>query len=341
MTAADSSVTRSVVLGLTGDVMLGRLVAGVIAERGFAHPWGNLLPVIRDRADLLFVNLECTLTSATTKWYGDFHKPFHFRAEPAAVECLRLAHVDCVTLANNHAGDFGVVGLLDTLDVLDRACIAHAGAGADLTCARATALLETGGTRVAVIGFADHPKEWAAGPAWPGISYTPVSTEAPWFDEIAQLIAAARASADLVVCAIHWGPNMRPRPTVAFGEFARRVLDAGADVFWGHSAHVVQGIEARHGKVILYDTGDFVDDYRVDRGLRNDLSFLFLVHVALPGTSPARVSHVELVPVKISACQVNLATGPERDWIVARVSALSAELGTVVVDGPRGVVVEV
>jgi poly-gamma-glutamate capsule biosynthesis protein CapA/YwtB (metallophosphatase superfamily) len=245
-----------------------------------------------------------------------------------------------VTLANNHAGDFGVVGLLDTLDVLDRARIAHVGAGADVGCARAPAVLETSGTRVAVIGFADHPREWAAGPASPGISYTSVSTEGRRFDEIAQLVAAARASADLLVFAIHWGPNMRPRPTAAFGEFARRVLDAGADVFWGHSAHVVQGIEARHGKVILYDTGDFVDDYRVDRDLRNDLSFLFFVHVALPAASPARVSHVELVPVQISACQVNLATGAERDWIVRRVSALSAELGAVVVDGPRGVVVE-
>ena len=69
---------------------------------------------------------------------------------------------------------------------------------------------------------------------------------------------------------------MRSRPTSEFRVFARRVIEAGADVFWGHSAHIVQGVEVWRGKPILYDTGDFVDDYAVDTNLRNDLSGLFL-----------------------------------------------------------------
>jgi poly-gamma-glutamate synthesis protein (capsule biosynthesis protein) len=106
---------------------------------------------------------------------------------------------------------------------------------------------------------------------------------------------------------------MRERPTPGFRDFARMVIDAGADVFWGHSAHVVQGIEAWQGKPILYDSGDFVDDYAVDPMLRNDLSALFLLHLA-----PPAVTRVVLLPVRISRCQVNVAHGADRDWFARR-----------------------
>ena len=84
---------------------------------------------------------------------------------------------------------------------------------------------------------------------------------------------------------------MRSRPTSEFRVFARRVIEAGADVFWGHSAHIVQGVEVWRGKPILYDTGDFVDDYAVDPNLRNDLSGLFL-RVRPPG-----FQRIDIVPV--------------------------------------------
>ena len=108
---------------------------------------------------------------------------------------------------------------------------------------------------------------------------------------------------------------MRAQPPEAFRQFARRVVEAGADIFWGHSAHVVQGIEVYEGKLILYDTGDFVDAYAVDGGLRNDLSALFLVEVA-----PPDIKGLDLMPVQITAetssqvgatlCEKRLAIGP-------------------------------
>ncbi len=146
-----------------------------------------------------------------------------------------------------------------------------------------------------------------------------------------EALAAARRKADLVLFSIHWGPNMRARPTAEFRRFARRVVEAGADIFWGHSAHVPQGVEIYWGKPILYDTGDFVDDYAVDEELRNDLSALFLLRVR-----PPAVEGLELVPVRIGRMQVNLARGADRDWIVRRLTELSAEFGTRVVDGPQG-----
>jgi poly-gamma-glutamate synthesis protein (capsule biosynthesis protein) len=116
---------------------------------------------------------------------------------------------------------------------------------------------------------------------------------------------------------------MRLRPPPRFRRFARRVLDSGADLFWGHSAHLVQGIELWQGKPILYDTGDFVDDYAVDAELRNDLSALFLLE--LDGSV---VRRLELLPVHIRDLGVWIARGPVRALIVKRMTELCADLGT-------------
>lgn len=326
---------RPLTLALAGDVMLGRLVDRAIAERGFAYPWGDLLPLLQ-QADAFLVNLECTLTAHTERWHDGQYKPFYFRAAPSAVTTLELGRVDFASLANNHSGDFGTAGMLETLDALDRAGIAHAGAGRDLAAAREPARLAVDGRRIGIVAFADHPAAWAATPMTPGINYVPIPAAPEDFAAVESALAAAGRQADLVVFSIHWGPNMRARPPRHFREFARRVLAAGADIFWGHSAHLVQGVEVWHGKLILYDAGDLVDDYRVDPELRNDDSALFLVQV-----SPPRIERLDVVPVRIARMQVNRARGEDRARFIHRFRTLSAEFGTEVIDGPHGVSVPI
>ncbi len=312
-----------VTLAFAGDVMLGRLVNESLGGGNYARPWGNVLPLLR-AADLFLVNLECALTARTARWTDGADKPFYFRADPeAGVAALHAGGVDVAAVANNHIADFGLEGLRDTLAALDRAGIAHAGAGLDRATAREPGRLSAAGAKVSVVAFADYPAEWRAGPRSPGMNYTPVSLEPERFREVARQVAAAREHADFVVFSIHWGPNMRARPSPEFRAFAHAVIDAGADLFWGHSAHVVQGMDFRHGHPILYDTGDFVDDYAVDAHLRNDISALFLVRVR-----PPLVESVEVVPVQIADMQVNLAHGRDRDWFVQRFTARCAELGT-------------
>ena len=316
-------------LVLAGDVMLGRLVSDTLERRHeYRWPWGDVLPILR-AADLFFVNLECALTRRTDRWADGGYKPFYFRADPAAVKMLQLGRVDFASLANNHIGDFGAAGLRDTIATLDAAGIAHAGAGIDSLAARLPALLTRAGPRVAVVAFADYPEEWAATATTPGINYTPVSLEREYFDEVKVTLAVAREQADLVVFSIHWGPNMRERPSPEFQAFARAVIDAGADIFWGHSAHVVHGIEWWRGRPILYDTGDLVDDYAVDPDLRNDLSAVFLLTVASQA-----VRRIEVVPVQIAALQARMARGRERDWFLDRFRAHCAELGTDIIVEP-------
>jgi poly-gamma-glutamate synthesis protein (capsule biosynthesis protein) len=323
------SLGRPITLAIAGDVMLGRHVNDVIHERGHAYPWGVLLPTLYD-ADLFLVNLECAITSETTRWQNGSYKPFHFRGDPETVETLRAGRVDFAALANNHIGDFGQAGLLETVAHLDRAGIAHAGAGTDLSAALAPARLDVFGTRIVVVAFADYPEKWAAGPSSPGMAYTPVSVEDN-FAPVARALDRARRDADLVIFSMHWGPNFEERPPRHFRDFAYKTLECGADVFWGHSAHVVQGVEVRDGKIILYDSGDFIDDYAVEPTLRNDLSMLFLLRVSGPC-----IERLDLVPVHIRRCQVNPASGAGRDWIIDRVRALSSELGTTLTETPRG-----
>jgi poly-gamma-glutamate synthesis protein (capsule biosynthesis protein) len=314
-------------IALAGDVMLGRLVNDAMFDHGWGYPWGNVTPLLW-QADAFLINLECAITARLVRWHDGHYKPFFFRADPGATRSLRTARVDYASIANNHILDFGPDGLFDTIRALDEAGIAHAGAGSDQHAARAPAVIGTPhGLRVAVVAFADYPASWAASAESPGLNYTPVSVEPEPLALITAALDDARALADLVVFSIHWGPNMRSHPPPAFREFARRVIAAGADLFWGHSAHVVQGIELFQGRPILYDTGDFVDDYAVDRRLRNDLSALFLVDLA-----GSRIEHIHLVPVHIGHRQVNLATGDDARWIATRTIRLCEEMGTEVTD---------
>jgi len=336
-TQADTERVREAASGvsiaLAGDVMLGRLVSGVIDEAGPAYPWGDMLPSLR-AFDLFLINLEFTLTSHTERWHDGAFKAFYFRADPIVVDSLLEAGVDFASVANNHTLDFQIEGLHETIRVLDGAGIAHAGSGADLAAARHPAMLSAGGLRVAVVGWADYPAEWAATDESAGVNYTRVSAEQEDFEPVERALLAAREEADLVVFSIHWGPNWRVRPPMEFRRFARAVIDAGADVFWGHSAHIVQGVEFYCGRPILYDTGDFVDDYAVDPEERNDLSALFVLWVS---PEEAEVQAVEVVPVRIENMQVNRARGSERVWLMERLGELSDEMGTQLVEGEEGV----
>ncbi len=310
-------------LAFAGDLMLGRTVARHVTTRGRLAVWGDILPTLWS-ADLVLVNLECALTRSTSEWRDGERKTFYFRADPRAVRVLTAAGIDVVSLANNHVLDFEAQGLRETIAALDRAGIAHAGAGIDRAAAIRAARVDANGLRVALVACADHPREWEATDERPGINLISVGSETD-LERLASSIQSARADADLVVLSLHWGPNMRDRPSPEFRSFATAAIDAGADVVWGHSAHVVQGIEFHRGRPILYDTGELVDDYAVDADLRNDLGALFLLHVR-----GAAVDEVALLPLRISDMRVARAVGEDRAWFVDRVTSLSAELGTTI-----------
>lgn len=312
-------------LALIGDVMIGRGVDAALKNMQPQDMWGDVLPHLL-QADLRIANLECALTRHAQSWTRSW-KMYHFRADPAAVRFLQAARIDACSLANNHVLDFEARGLRDTLNTLDAADIRHAGAGPDLRDAAAPALIEMHGItpcRVALIAFTDNQPDFAAGEQQPGTNFLEVSLDAGALARVADAIARARAlGADLVVFSNHWGANLVERPSPDFRDFARRVIELGADVYYGHSAHLCQGIEIHQGRPILYDTGDFIDDYAVDPVLRNDHSCLFRLVF-----DQGRLQRIELIPVKLDVAQVALAHGEDFEAIAARMERLCAELGT-------------
>jgi hypothetical protein len=122
-----------------------------------------------------------------------------------------------------------------------------------------------------------------------------------------------------VLVSPHWGPNMAEAPVAHVQRTAAALVEAGATLVAGHSAHVFQGVAGR----VLYDLGDFLDDYAVDPALRNDLGLLFLVDLDRDG--PRRL---EAIPLKLEHCHTRLAAGGDARWIRERFTAACASLGT-------------
>jgi poly-gamma-glutamate synthesis protein (capsule biosynthesis protein) len=301
-------------LGLAGDTMLGRGVAERLAHAPPSCLFAPEVVALASEADLFVLNLECAISERGEPW-PDLNKPFFFRAPPAAVDVLQSLGVDCVTLANNHALDFGPDALIDTITCLDNAGIAVVGAGVDDEAARRPVEIERCGLRFVIVGVTDHPRDYAAASGRAGVAYADLRHSTPdWL-----LDAVRGATADVVVVSPHWGPNMTDAPVAHVRRAAAELIDAGATLVAGHSAHVFHGFEGR----VLYDLGDFIDDYATDRWLRNDLGLFFLV--TFDGARPTRV---EAVPLAVDYCHTRLADPDEAGWISRRYTAACGALGT-------------
>ncbi|MDH3753931.1 MAG: CapA family protein [Acidimicrobiia bacterium] len=301
-------------LALAGDTMLGRGVAEHLRATSPDALFDDGVVASVREADLFVLNLECAISDRGERW-PDPHKPFFFRAPPAAIDVLTLLGVDCVTLANNHALDYGAPALLDTIEHLERAGIARVGAGPDRREARQPTVLEHDGFTLGVVAVTDHPPDYAAAPGQPGVAYADLRSGAPhWL-----LDAIGNVGTDAVLVSPHWGPNMISEPLPHVRAAAASFRAAGATLIAGHSAHVFHGADEN----ILYDLGDFIDDYATNRRLRNDLGLLFLV--TFDGVRPTLV---EAVPLALDFCHTRLADRAELGWIEERFRRACGAFGT-------------
>jgi poly-gamma-glutamate capsule biosynthesis protein CapA/YwtB (metallophosphatase superfamily) len=303
-------------LALAGDTMLGRGVAAALAADPRRALVDDEVASHIASADAFILNLECCISDRGSP-FPDPHKRFFFRAPPVAAVRLAELGVTAVTLANNHALDYGPIALLDTLAQLDAVGIAAVGAGHDEATARRPRTLRCGELWLRVVAFADHPQAYAAGPARPGIAFALPAKLPHW------VLAATRPAndADAVIVTPHWGPNMAATPTRPVRRAAEELVGAGATLVAGHSAHVLQGV-APH---VLFDLGDFLDDYAVHPELRNDLGLLWLVQLGPDG--PRRI---RALPLALDYCHTRAASGHEADWIARRLRELCASFGSAV-----------
>lgn len=332
--ASPISKTDATQIIFLGDTMLGRIVDKCIAKNPPEFVWGDTLPILKS-ADAVIDNLEAVIAKGGTPWMPK--KVFYFKADPKAIDVLKAANVTYVTNANNHAMDYDREALVEMLGHLDKAGIAHSGAGRNLGEAMQPAFIDAGPLKLAVIAWTNNEPDWLAGEDVPGVHHLQVNDES--LVVLSEQIADVRAKgADFVIIAAHWGPNMVEYPPEYFQTFARGLIDAGADIFYGHSSHVFQGVEAYKSKLIMYDTGDFVDDYAINSKLRNDMSFIFKVHVDASG-----LQKLEMIPVLINGqafCQVNLAHGKLAEEIIGRMKKRSEPFGTEFEDKEEAIILK-
>ena len=290
-------------LEAVGDIMLARPVGDQVLAQGPGIVFAGIQSVL-DSADVLVGNLECALTAGGEKQ----SKNYTFAAPPEAAQALALAGFDVLSLANNHAMDYGSQGLFDTRDNLGQYGIASVGAGANTAEAHAPVILERNGLRLAFLAYVDVPGEssgfdahtWIATASQPGIAWADL-------DQIKTDVAAARLQADVVVVLLHSGIEVTPAiiPNVASNQKAEAhaAIDAGAALVIGSHPHILQQIERYHGGLIAYSLGNFVfDQYK---GVADATIILRVI------LTPAGVQSYDWVPVLIENGLPRLAAAGE------------------------------
>lgn len=229
-----------------GDVMLAETPGEKIAQG--IDPFAGVAPFLKT-ADVTIANLECVVATQGTPMEG---KPFTFRADPRVLPVLGK-HFGIVSLANNHTGDFGHGAFVEQLDLLKQNHIAWFGGGHDCIEARRPHIVEVKGLRIALLGYNSyHPREFEAGPDWPGIAWAvPEQIEAD--------IQAARTihHADLVIPFMHWGLQYVPENKEQ-RKLAHRMIKAGATLVVGGHPHVTQAVEFYKQRLVVYSLGNFV-----------------------------------------------------------------------------------
>ena len=236
-----------------GDIMLDRGVEAVTNEFGggnYNFPFLKIADYLSG-ADLTVGNLEGPVSD---KGYN-VGSIYSFRDNPKAIDGLKSAGFDLVSLANNHMFDYTRAALEDTFSLLEDAGIGYTGAGFSKEKALEPKVFTlSDGTKIAFLAFSNlGSKNWEAQTSTAGLA---------WLDQesLDSSIAKARIEADIVVVMFHWGEEYQTLSNDEQKRFARLAIDAGADLVVGHHPHVAQEVEQYKGKYIAYSLGNFVFD---------------------------------------------------------------------------------
>lgn len=230
-----------------GDMMFDWAVEDTIRLYDVHYPLKKIKPLFRSYA-FVMANLETPITNSND--YSLTLK-YIFKASPENAQAMKTAGITAVSLANNHAYDYGATGLLDTLQYLSTAGMLYGGAGATAETASLPVLFSLGTLRIAVLCYTQiFTRKMAAGSNKPGVNTF----------ELKRAMADIKRYrfCDVVIINIHWGNEYFYYPSTQQIRTARALIDAGADAVIGHHPHIYQGIEIYNNKPIVYSLGNFL-----------------------------------------------------------------------------------
>lgn len=238
-------------------------------------------------------------------------KQFTFRAKPENAKMLHELGVDIVSLANNHAYDYGEISLLDSLDTLEGIDMPYVGAGRNLEEASKTVYFYAGNQKIAYISGTQierslPPDTKGATESTAGVFRC--NTEQEIFGKVTE----AKENSDFVVVYIHWGTEKTDQLDWLQPETAKLLAEAGADLIIGDHPHVLQGIANVGGVPTIYSVGNY--------WFNSSTLDTCLVKVTL---KDGGMQSFQFLPARQSNCYTELLAGAEKEAILAYMRGIS------------------
>ena len=252
---ATYSVTNDTLsVAMCGDIMMGTTFPSVqLPANGGADLFKDTAPIL-SQADLAVGNLEGTLCDGGQSTKGTGPNTYAFRTPTSYVQWLKQAGFDFLSMANNHANDFGQEGIASSERMLLEAGIKFAG----IEGRTETAIIERKGLRIGICAFGHN-------------SYTLKHTD---LSTVGRILADLKERSDIIVVSFHGGAEGRTKSHLPYGtetflgenrgslrELAHYCIDHGADLVYGHGPHVVRAVEVYDGRFIVYSLGNFCTPY--------------------------------------------------------------------------------
>lgn len=265
-------------------------------------------------ADIMMLNNEFPYSDRGTPTEG---KQFTFRAKPSYVSYLDDLGVDLVSLANNHAYDYGEAAFLDTLTTLEEAGITYVGAGRNLEEARRPVYYIIDNMKIAFVSATQI--ERLDNPDTKGATDSSAGVFRCWNgDNLIETVKEAKENSDFVIVYLHWGTENEVNIDWAQEKQAPEVAAAGADLIIGDHPHCLQQISVVQGVPVIYSLGNFwFNSKTVDTGM---------VKVTL---SRDGLQEFQFIPCLQSGSRTTLLQGEEKTRVLDYMSSIS---GGVLID---------
>lgn len=266
-------------------------------------------------ADIFMLNNEFTYT---LRGEPTFEKQFTFRADPETSEYLLDMGVDIVSLANNHAYDYGEISLLDSMDTLASMQMPYVGAGRNIEEASRPFYFETDGMKIGILSSTQI--ERLDNPDTKGATENSAGVFRSWDGTLLyERVEEVAKQCDFLVVYVHWGSENTTELDWAQKEQARRLAESGADLIIGNHSHCLQGIEVIEGVPVFYSLGNFLFNSKT-------LDTCLVKATVREG----ELSSIQFVPALQSGCKTRLLTGDEKERVISYMQSLSPGI---VIDG--------